>query len=384
MAKRKIESVDQLPIMPLTIEDMTWNRTGSWRLLTPVVGDKIPPCQGSCPIGQAIPEFIQAALEGDWDLALSRLMERNPLPGVTGRLCYHPCQAKCLRREMDRAVEIKDLEKAAAERGRLPRLVAKPARGRRVAVLGAGPAGLSAAYHLALRGYQVLVLDPAERPGGFLNDAASDKLPPEVLDREVQRLVSVAGLDVKTSREDLEGGPHELVLIDYTAHPAGSLNETALKRMAAQVAGGLEITWKSSSASLKASQVCHAIELGLQAALQAERLLGGDEPGQREAVQPQRVLDPTAVKFERLPDEKTMRLQTAAAGEPDESLRAEAGRCLSCGTCNLCQSCVLGCPDACCLLDEEKQRIVIDLYHCKGCGICSYECPRGVLALENL
>jgi Pyruvate/2-oxoacid:ferredoxin oxidoreductase delta subunit len=384
MAKIKIESVDQLPIMPLTIEDMTWNRTGSWRLLTPVVGDKIPPCQGSCPIGQPIPEFIQAALEGDWDLALSQLMEHNPLPGVTGRLCYHPCQAKCLRRKMDRAVEIKALENAAAERGRLPRPVKKPATGRRVAVLGAGLAGLTAAYHLALRGCQVLVLDPAERPGGFLNDIASDKLPPEVLDREVQRLISVAGLDIKTCMQDLEGGPYELVLIDRTAHPAGSLEETVLKKMAAQVLDGLEITWESSSASFKASQVSRAVGLGLQAALQAERRLGGDELVQAEAAQPERVLVPAAVKFERLPDEKTMRLEAAAAGEPDASLRAEAGRCLSCGTCNLCQSCVLGCPDACCLLDEEKQRIIIDLYHCKGCGICSYECPRGVLALENV
>ena len=197
MAKREIESIDQLPIMPLTIEDMTWNRTGSWRLLTPVVGDKIPPCQDSCPIGQPIPEFIQAALEGNWDIALSRLMEHNPLPGVTGRLCYHPCQAKCLRREMDRAVEIKNLENAAAERGRLPRLVVKQATGRRVAVLGAGPAGLTAAYRLALRGHHVLVFDPAEKPGGFLNDAVSDKLPREVLDREVERLISVSGLDIK-------------------------------------------------------------------------------------------------------------------------------------------------------------------------------------------
>ena len=243
---------------------------------------------------------------------------------------------------------------------------------------------MTAAYHLALRGCQVLVLDPAERPGGFLNDIASDKLPPEVLDREVQRLISVAGLDIKTCMQDLEGGPYELVLIDRTAHPAGSLEETVLKKMAAQVLDGLEITWESSSASFKASQVSRAVGLGLQAALQAERRLGGDELVQAEAAQPERVLVPAAVKFERLPDEKTMRLEAAAAGEPDASLRAEAGRCLSCGTCNLCQSCVLGCPDACCLLDEEKQRIIIDLYHCKGCGICSYECPRGVLALENV
>ena len=173
---------------------------------------------------------------------------------------------------------------------------------------------MTAAYRLALQGNQVLVLDPAERPGGFLNDVASDKLPPEVLDREMERLVSVAGLEIKTNRENLEGGPFELVVIDYTSHPAGSLKKNALKRMADQILEGLEITWKSSSASLKASQVSHAVGLGLQAALQAERRLGRDEPGFAEARQPQGVLDLTAVKFERLPDEKTMRLQSAAAG----------------------------------------------------------------------
>jgi Pyruvate/2-oxoacid:ferredoxin oxidoreductase delta subunit len=227
------------------------------------------------------------------------------------------------------------------------------------------------------------VIDPAESPGGFLTRVSADKLPPEILDREVERLISGSGLKIEMNRDTLGGGPYELVVVDYTSHPAGSLYEKALRGMAREVDDVVEISWESSSGSLKLSQVSHAVALGLEAALQAGRRLTEVDPEQGEGGRPPRILDPADVKLDRLPDEKTMALQAAASAAGD-SLRVEAGRCFSCGTCNLCQNCVLSCPDACCLLDEEKQRIVIDLYHCKGCGICAYECPRGVMGLENL
>ncbi len=99
--------------MPLTVEDMTWNKTGTWRLLTPKVQGKMSPCRAACPIGQPIANIMSAVSEGDWNRALQMLLEINPLPGVTGRLCYHPCQAKCLRKELDRPVSIQGFGKAS-------------------------------------------------------------------------------------------------------------------------------------------------------------------------------------------------------------------------------------------------------------------------------
>ena len=381
MEKRKIESVRQLPVMPLTIEDMTWNKTGTWRLLTPVATDKAAPCMGGCPVGQPIPHFIQAVLEHDWETALARLMEVNPMPGITGRLCYHPCQTACVRKDLDRAVSIKDLECQVADRGGLPRMTRGADSGRKVAVYGSGPAGLTAAYLLSRQGHQVTVFEPGDRPGGFLKDLPEDKLPAEVLEREIGRLISLSGLVLITDAVEVDPGVYDLVMVDRTAYPAGSAGAQTLVAWAEAAAGSLAIEPGGGRSGFKAAQVAEAVALGRQTARQAMRLLGKEAAPESS--------EPSAVarddlKFHRLPDQKTLDLLAAAQGGDDEELVAEAGRCLSCGTCNLCQSCVLSCPDACCRLDEEDGRITIDLYHCKGCGICSYECPRGVLVMENL
>jgi Pyruvate/2-oxoacid:ferredoxin oxidoreductase delta subunit len=380
MEKRKIDSVRQLPVMPLTIEDMTWNKTGTWRLLTPVATDKTAPCMGACPIGQPIPQFIQAVLERDWETALARLLEVNPLPGITGRLCYHPCQTSCVRKDLDRALSIKDLERLAADNGGLPGLTRRAASGRKAAVCGAGPAGLTAAYLLALEGHQITVLEPSAEPGGFLRDVSADKLPAEVLEREIGRLTAVSGVEIETNATEIESGNYDLVLVDRTAYPAGSDQAQAVETLAGTAAKRLDIEPKENGAGFKAVQVAEAVALGRWASDEAARLLGAvtGEAG------PSAVVLKGDLKPHRLPDQKTMDLLEKAKGSVDEDAVTEAARCLSCGTCNLCQSCVLACPDACCRLDEEEGEITIDLYHCKGCGICSYECPRGVLIMENL
>ena len=110
----------QLPVMPLTIEDITWNKTGTWRLLTPVQQDKLAPCRAACPLGQPVPQMIHQLAEGDPAAGLALLMAYNPMPGVTGRLCYHPCQAKCLRKEIDQGIAIQRLEKSASDDGVRP------------------------------------------------------------------------------------------------------------------------------------------------------------------------------------------------------------------------------------------------------------------------
>jgi Pyruvate/2-oxoacid:ferredoxin oxidoreductase delta subunit len=382
MEKKKIESVKQLPVMPLTIEDMTWNKTGTWRLLTPEAQDKTPPCRAACPIGQPIAELIQAVRARNWNLALERLLEANPLPGVTGRLCYHPCQAKCLRNDLDRPVSVQELEKAVADLGKTPKVAKDASAGRKVAVCGAGPAGLTASYHLALQGCQVTVFDPDGPPGGFLKDVRPEKLPPEVLEREISRLASISGVQFRMKAASLDADQYDLTIVDRTAYKPGSEEARAVEALMSGGGHRLDIEIQKGFSGFKAVQVAHAVALGRRIASEACRHLNlnFDEINQSLG----RVATKEDMKFYRLPDKISADFLARAEDTGDEEAVLEAGRCLSCGTCNLCQSCVLACPDACCRLDEEEGKIVIDLYHCKGCGICAYECPRGVLGMEDL
>lgn len=382
MEKKKIESVRQLPVMPLTIEHMTWNKTGTWRLLTPEPQDKTPPCQAACPIGQPTADFIQAVLARDWNRALELLLEANPLPGVTGRLCYHPCQAGCLRKELDGPVSIQELEKAVADLGKVPEVAKAAPAGKKVAVCGAGPAGLTASYHLAIQGCEVTVFDPGDRPGGFLKYVRAEKLPPEVLDREISRLAAIGGIRFRMKAVSLDAGEYDLTIVDRTAYRPESEEARAVDALASGEGRRLDIETPEGSSGFKAANVAQAVALGRRIASEALRRLGLNPVEINRSRG--RVVTKEDIKFQRLPDVIAAVSSAQAGNTVDEKAVLEAGRCLSCGSCNLCQSCVLGCPDGCCRLDEGEGKIVIDLYHCKGCGICAYECPRGVLTMENL
>ena len=367
MVKKQIDSIMQLPVMPLTIEDITWNKTGTWRLLTPVQQDKLAPCRAACPLGQPVPQMIHQLAEGDPAAGLALLMAYNPMPGVTGRLCYHPCQTKCLRKEVDQGIAIQRLEKSASDNGVAPTLERRADTGKRIVVCGSGPAGLAAAYFLGLAGNSVTVLEPGEAAGGFLCQAKAEQLPPEVLAKEIERLAQVAGVNIQTQAALGSTEGMDLVLVDDGAHAPDSAEAQAVLAL---VKGGPEPLVMDAGGGFKAPQVAHALALGRGAANQAQEALG------LTAIFAQPELGPVATV-------EDLSLGFFPQAPASETPREEAARCLSCGTCNLCQQCALSCPDACCNLDDSSESIEIDLYHCKGCGICSYECPRGALVMEN-
>jgi NADPH-dependent glutamate synthase beta subunit-like oxidoreductase len=171
------------------------NHTGSWRTRRPEYVDRLPPCNDACPAGENIQRWLYHAEEGDYRAAWEVLVRDNPLPAIMGRACYHPCETSCNRAKLDQSVSIHAVERflgdlAIKEEWRLPAPGATT--GKRVLVIGAGPSGLSAAYHLALMGHSVTVRESLPRPGGMMRYGIPQyRLPREVLDSEIARIVDL-------------------------------------------------------------------------------------------------------------------------------------------------------------------------------------------------
>lgn len=173
------------------------NKTGSWRTERPVYVHRLPPCNDACPAGQNVQEWLYLAEEGGkgYERAWRKLMEENPFPAVMGRICYHPCETACNRAQLDEAVGINAVERflgdeAIAQGWSVS--VAAPPSGKRVLVVGAGPSGLSAAYHLALLGHGVTIRDAGPRPGGMMRyGIPTYRLPRDVLDAEIERILAL-------------------------------------------------------------------------------------------------------------------------------------------------------------------------------------------------
>jgi len=182
----------------VSVRSTAFNRTGLWRNVSPVHREGVAPCAAACPVGASHPRIWQRLAGGDVNEALVLLLEVNPLPGVTGRVCPRFCESACHRAALEGAVAIRDLERFLADHGSVAPQVppSKVSRGE-VAVIGAGPAGLSCAYHLARLGYAATIFDAAEEPGGVLRSGIpAYRLPRAVLDREVAR-VETAGVRFK-------------------------------------------------------------------------------------------------------------------------------------------------------------------------------------------
>ncbi|MCL4846008.1 MAG: FAD-dependent oxidoreductase [Acidobacteria bacterium] len=181
------------PPMAVSLRSTRELPTGAWRTFRPKYVKPGSPCNLDCPAGTNVREFLARAADGDAVGAWRTIRATNPLPGICGRVCYHPCENGCNREAVDEAVAIHAVERAIADEAR--RLGARPDPAplalppRLVAVIGAGPAGLSCAYQLACHGHQVTVVDAMARPGGLLRyGIPAYRLPREVLDHEIALL----------------------------------------------------------------------------------------------------------------------------------------------------------------------------------------------------
>ncbi|HSV32245.1 MAG TPA: NADH-quinone oxidoreductase subunit NuoF [Atribacteraceae bacterium] len=153
----------------------------------------VSPCQHACPLGIDIPGYISSIKEGDYPEALSIIREDNPLPSVCGRVCHRPCEAKCRRNQIDEAAAIDDLKRFVADYARRNHLtlpvVTEGRRDASIAVVGAGPAGLTCAYYLARKGYEITVYDEFPVAGGMLvGGIPAYRLPREALQYDISQI----------------------------------------------------------------------------------------------------------------------------------------------------------------------------------------------------
>ncbi len=526
--------------------------TGNWRTFRPTYVTRPSPCNLDCPAGTDVRAFLALAAEGDAAAAWRTIREHNPLPGVCGRVCYHPCEHACNRVALDEPIAVHAIERAVANEAMAATLSVEPPVGASrtpIAVVGAGPAGLSAAHHLARRGYAVTVFDEMPEPGGMLRyGIPAYRLPRAVLDGEIGLLramgvrfegglrfgrdMGAAGLAdyaatfvaigaqrskrgrtpgedlagvrsgveflrevnasggsrtsgpvvvigggntaldtarvlrrlgaqptivYRRSREDMPAHPDEIAqaetegieLVFYAAPTAfvgenGRLARVELQRMrpgAPDASGrprpepipgstftldareaytaigedvetdalaeiveaangrlradrwgrtGHRAIFAGGDAATGAGTVVEAIGSGRRAAETIDGYLNGRDPveaGEAERVQQS---DVNVFYFGRSARVRPGLMETgdAISGFTEVvtdltwvQATAEAQRCLTCGSCTTCDTCLVFCPDAAIERNPMAGGYTIDLVHCKGCGICVEECPRGAMVL---
>src|SRR5512134_1933748 len=205
------------------------NHTGTWRTERPLYIDRLPPCNGACPAGENIQGWLYHAESGDYETAWRLLTQDNPLPAVMGRVCYHPCESSCNRASLDSAVGINSVERFLGDEAlRCGWKFSRPAErsGKRVLVVGAGPSGLSAAYHLARAGHVVEIHEAGPVAGGMMRFGIPKyRLPRDVLDAEVARILAL-GVGLRLNRkvtnvlEAMKAGGFDAAFLAVGAHIA--------------------------------------------------------------------------------------------------------------------------------------------------------------------
>lgn len=205
------------------------NKTGSWRTERPVYVDRLPPCNAQCPAGEDIQGWLFHAESGNYQEAWQHLVRDNPFPAIMGRVCYHSCEGKCNRGKIDAPVGINSVERFLGDEAlkhgwKLPATATES--GKHVLVVGAGPSGMSAAYHLRRLGHRVTVKEAGPLMGGMMRFGIPKyRLPREVLEAEMQRVVAMGitvelGVKVDNIAATMAEGKFDAAFLAVGAHIA--------------------------------------------------------------------------------------------------------------------------------------------------------------------
>ncbi len=213
---------------PYWFQPMSLNKTGNWRVLTPEYETKVAPCSSNCPAGTDVREFIKLSGEGKFEEAVEVIYKHNPFPAVCGRVCPHFCEQACNRNELDEAVNIGAVERFLGDRFKNTTPKKVPVNyEEKIAVIGGGPAGLTAALQLRRRGYDVTVFEGAPKAGGMMRTGIPKfRLPDHALDDEIRR-IEEEGVRIITNRKvkvnELEDD-FSAVIVSVGSHVGSKMN----------------------------------------------------------------------------------------------------------------------------------------------------------------
>lgn len=215
--KYNFTSYRDITPMHVSQGDMLYNKTGSWRFIKPVYEDKTPACQNACPAGNDIEGWIKLIGRMQFDKAYWHLKREEPFPAILGRVCFHFCEGACNRAALDDAIRIQELERFVGDRipAASPHPMLPPENGTRLAVVGSGPAGMSAAYFARLIGFSVTIFEKEELPGGILRlGIPAYRLPRQVVAAEFDGLQKM-GITLRTRTEIGKDVPLETLMNDF-------------------------------------------------------------------------------------------------------------------------------------------------------------------------
>ncbi|MBI9092106.1 MAG: NAD(P)-binding protein [Desulfobacterium sp.] len=414
------------------------NTTDSLRFAQPGFQNRTAPCSAFCPAGNDIPKIQHQVASGDIPGAFTTLMQETPFPSTCGRVCFHPCEGACNRAFQDSPVAIQSLEQfvgdTALALGLKSGLKPLTSNTRKVAILGAGPAGLSAAYFLTLLGFACEIFEETAEPGGAMRwGIPSHRLPKEILNQEIHRILSM-GVTLHTNHaltpefiKEAQGTYEGIFIapglsrvrdsIDTRVHeawaPRKNVREMKLSHLTLSfrdpllLFGGDPVNQNHSVADAIASGKQAAIALHtymeggrgpIEETLETCRtgngdnlsmeiyLLGARSERSRQVVSPEEInRDYFKTALRQIPETATLDSAMGSFGEIEktfsgENALAEASRCYQCGYCNGGDNCKIFCSEG--TIFRAKGAETIDLDDGKRWGICAVECPRGAITME--
>ena len=393
-----------------------------------------PPCVKACPAGINIPRYVRYIRWGKFDEALAVIREKIPFPSVCGRVCFAPCEKHCRLNEENDPVAIKALKRFVSEReteAKFNTISANKYTGRQIAIVGSGPAGLTAAYYLAILGHKVIVFEKLEKPGGMMRIGIPEsRLPQEILDREIDG-IKAAGVKIKTgikidSLDDLFKSGFDALFLAVGSH------ETAKRKGIAEeenppnyginrdAEGNLEVSPQTLAFSKKGvfgggdavtgqKSVIEAIAAGRKAAISIDKYLGGvGIIEERFVYQEGLVMTPmqgihSVSKRVGLPVEQQYQADKKNGYDKQTAIE-EAKRCLACDSpiivepekCVGCLLCAMRCSYREGGVNPFLGKIIIERTgksrfdrriffqnDCDDCHLCVNICPSGALSTDR-
>lgn len=192
-----LDRLAEIPDVTMSLSDTLVFKTGSWRYVQPIYENKTAPCNATCPAGVNIQGQMRLVSQGKFREAAEMFRQEHPLPAITGRCCFHPCETGCNRKDFDEPLNINAIERRIGDEA-LKFKTTNPNKGlmkEKIAIVGSGPSGLTCAFYLAMMGYHVTIFEREAKPGGVLQYGIPDyRLPKDIVDKEVE---NIAGIGVE-------------------------------------------------------------------------------------------------------------------------------------------------------------------------------------------